>query len=297
MILDCISNGFGAQSMLLWHWACIGRLPATVSLTGDTGSENDRICSDGRRMTSHQFFHEFVKPMGERSGLKAYLTRAVKRDGSELPAIHEVMSAMSGRGNNSRFGDQPAPLHGSEGGRMQQSCTDRWKMAGVKQQARRLGATVLRSAIGIHRGEAARRMRGRVIGKMDHKGVQFSVFQTCRDKLGKQPIKWLHHYYPLVEAGMGRQACRDACDAAGVPYLLSSECDMCPHKDGQRWLSTSSEVIEKLTILESKYDGEWFLTKHRVPLPQAIEIFRREASNNLFSGDPDFGCVNDVCGI
>jgi hypothetical protein len=52
------------------------------------------------------------------------------------------------------------PLFGSQDGRLRQSCTQRWKVAAIRQQARKLGAQTMRAAQGIHADEAKRRVKG-----------------------------------------------------------------------------------------------------------------------------------------
>jgi hypothetical protein len=52
MHLESISNGLGAPSILLVAMAIRGEIPATVSITADTGWENDRLWNTGRRSTN-----------------------------------------------------------------------------------------------------------------------------------------------------------------------------------------------------------------------------------------------------
>lgn len=46
MKANWVANGLGGQSMYLFYLACHRRIPATLSITGDTGGENDRVCSN-----------------------------------------------------------------------------------------------------------------------------------------------------------------------------------------------------------------------------------------------------------
>lgn len=191
------------------------------------------------------------------------------------------------------------PLFGSDGGRLKQNCTDRWKLAAIKQEARRMGATHLCSAQGIHAGEAARRINGQWLGRQNG----FDTFQTAyrNRETGEWVVtKWLTHYYPLVELRLNRQKVREAMEHLGIPYLLTSECDGCPHQDPARWLRRSPETIRQIANLESSYNGEYFFTDRRRPLPIVIAEYKEEQRMNrtLFANDAaSFGCDNGFCGV
>lgn len=282
MRLDATSNGLGGQSMLLWWMACEKHIPATVGITADTGSEEDRLLCDGSRISAREFFEKHVKPMGRRAGLKAFFVRAQYKDGREMPPLHDPRSLR-----------QNVPLFGSEGGRLRQTCTDKWKLRAIRQQLRRLGATKARNAVGLHFDEAVRRMTGILLGKIKHAGVCYRLFQSVDGRKPPKPIRWMAHYYPLIELRMGRQAVRDKLQRLGVPYLLTTECDHCPHKDDSRWLASSSETIERVAELEALYGGEFFFTDRRIPLKLAIEDMRRHPKPS----EPTFGCKTQFCGI
>lgn len=56
-----------------------------------------------------------------------------------------------------------------------------------------------------------------------------------------------------------------------IPYLVTTECDGCPHKDIARWRRTAPEVIDQLAQWESEVGrGEFFLTEERIPLKEAL---------------------------
>ncbi len=285
-MIDSISNGLGGQSMLLLKLACDGVLPARISITADTGSEEDNILCDGTRISAGDFFRRHLQPMAAAGGVEAFFVRAKYKDGSPLPALHVQMEAGGMKQQN-------VPLFGSNMGRLRQTCTDKWKMRAIRQELRRLGAKQSRSAVGIHRDEYMRRKSGVPIGKFQHQDRQWNLYQTVDGRKEPKPIKWMRHYYPLVDLGMGRDDCRDALNKSGIPYLLSSECDHCPHKDDSRWLASSDETIERVAKLEEIYGGEFFFTDRRVPLRLAVEEMRKNPK-------PDssiFGCKNGLCGI
>jgi len=281
MHLRTISNGMGGQSMRLLQLAVAGELGhIDVSITADTGSENDCLWSTGRRSTSKEFFDEVIRPLAMSGGIDAAFVRSRYKDGSELPPLHEEMNMGVLRN---------IPMFGSKGGRYQQTCTDKWKLRAIKQEGRRRGAKTMLSAIGLHVDEQ-RRLRGPVVGKEN--GVH--IFQSGYQSKSKQKWvswKWMTHWYPLIARKESREDCRRHLDQAGIPYLLSSECDMCPHKNGSRWLRTSPEMIDKCAEWEAKFEGKFFLTPQRIPLKMAIMNMRDETKD----GDEDFGCQNDVC--
>lgn len=269
------------------------RIPATVSITADTGAEEDCLWSTGERTTARAYFDQVVTPLARELGIDARFVRARSKDKPPLPSIVEYMKGRLLLNNPA----PPIPMFGSRGGRLLQSCTDKWKIAAIKQEARRMGATHLRSAQGIHYGEAARRVKGLYVGKLDG----FDSYQsTTKNKTtgAITVIKWMSHYYPLVDLKMDREAVSKALRALNIPYLVSSECDMCPHKDLARWERTSPEKIEEIAELEAQYKGEYFFTDLRKPLKQAIAIWRAEQdANPLLFTEPDFGCGNSYCGV
>ena len=281
--LESISNGLGAQSMLLCVLACRGEIPATVSITGDTGWESDRTCSDGRKMTSEQYFDEVAAPLCQRGGIQARFVRSRDVNKNHLPSLISHLEKCAANGIKPNI-----PMFGSRGGRLRQVCTDKWKIRALRQEARRMGAKTNRNAQGIHYGEAFRRVRGNFLG-MDGR---WSIYQTTVKVKGEwKPVKWQTHYYPLVDLKLTRESVQELLRKEGIPYLLSSECDGCPHKDPARWKRTSPEIIAELARIESLFAGELFFTDKRIPLLEAI----KEMESN--GQEPDFGCSNFICGV
>lgn len=290
-MIEALSNGMGAQSMLLLHMACQDQIPARFSITADTGSEEDNILSDGSRITARNFFERHIKPMARKGGIGAFFVRAKLDNGSPIMPLHEHMAAYAGEHDN-------VPLFGSDMGRLRQTCTDKWKLRAIKQQLRELGAKMAQCAIGLHADEYMRRRSGILEGKFTHRNLSYAYYQTTvgkeTPKKHAKRIKWLWHYYPIVDWQLGRDAVRDKLNKLGIPYLISSECDHCPHKDDTRWLASSQETIDRVALLEERYKGEFFFTDRRIPLKLAIEDMRRHPRA---STDPTFGCKNGLCGV
>ncbi len=200
------------------------------------------------------------------------------------------------------------PMFGSNGGRRAQSCTDKFKIRALRQEARRMGAKTNCNAQGIHIEEALRRMDGDFL----RTNRKWSIYQT-RQKLTRKEvldgvmtkvkyyvdIKWQTHYYPLVDLKMTRHDCQRFMARENIPYILSTECDGCPHKDLTRWERTSTVVLTDLAAFEKKFNGEFFFTEKRIPLLDAIELMKAERKENpeKYKIEADFGCQNAICGI
>lgn len=292
MKLEAISNGLGAPSVYLLWLASQGRIPSRVSITADTGSELDRVWSTGEKSSAEHYYRTVVEPLCNEWGIETYFVRAETGDKTPMPSVHDY--------HGERVADSILmPLFGSRGGRLPQNCTERWKIAAIKQQARRLGATQMVSALGIHYGEAARRVKGRWLFEKDG----FNYYRTAHKnrKTGDwKETKWLSHFYPLVDLRLTREQIRQELEVLNIPYLISSECDCCPHQDPARWLRHSDESIERTANLESRYEGEYFFTRELRPLRQVIADYKAQIAANptLFDKDAStFNCDAPVCDV
>lgn len=294
-----LSNGLGGQSMKLLQLAATGRIPATLSITADTGSETDRVCSNGERMSAPEFFQRYVLPYASSHGIEAVMVRAVDANKQPLPPLVDILRGSSGETFKEITRAISVPLFTNDrsAGRLMQSCTDKWKIRAIHQEARRRGITLLRSAIGFHSGEA-HRLKGRWIG--DEGG--FSIYKPLSKRNKKlTEVKWLEHYYPLIDLKLNRTQIREDLDKTGLPYLITTECDHCPHQDYQRWAMHTPEVISELAQIESKWQGKLFFTDRRIPLKAALEQMRLQQEQRNLQGklfDVDFGCEEGAyCGI
>lgn len=308
MHLETISNGLGAPSLWLLLMALRKEIPATVSITADTGWENDRLWNTGRRSTNQEYFDEVIVPLCKGSHVTPRFVRSVDKHKRPLLPLGERLLKAIESGHTSDI-----PLYGSRRGRLRQTCTQKMKIVALRQEARRLLAKTVRSAQGIHFHEADRRVKGRFL-RMDG---QWSVYQevvttTARDAAGnimrdangkrvktERVVKWQTHYYPLVDLRMTRQQVYEAVEKEGIPYITSSECDLCPHKDLARWERSSPHVIDEGERIEELMGGNYFFTDKRIPLKQAIAAMQAEraADPERYKSDTDFGCRNDLCGV
>lgn len=291
MHLESVSNGLGAPSLWLLLMAIRKEIPATVSITADTGAENDRLWNTGRRSTNQEYFDEIIVPLCRGTHVTPYFTRSMDVNKQPLkPLMTRVCEAVAA-GHTSDI-----PLFGSKMGRLRQTCTDKMKIRAINQQLRRVGAKTARTAQGIHFYEADRRVKGIFLREEG----PWSIYQsTMMRKKVAVPIKWQTHYYPLVDLKMSRQAIYDAVNREGIPFIISSECDLCPHKDLARWERSSEATIVEGERMEALFKGEYFFTDRRIPLRQAIAAMQadRAANPERYKQEADFGCRNDLCGV
>lgn len=302
MHLESLSNGLGAPSLLLLLMAIRKEIPATVSISADTGWENDRLWNTGARTSNQEYFDRVIVPLCKGTHIVPRFVRSVDKDKKPLKPLRQrvIDNALVGKASD-------IPLFGSRGGRLMQSCTDKMKIRAIHQEERRMGATTARNAQGIHFYEADRRTKGRFL----HMDGPWAVYQTTvtvkiidpqtgiKKKVQKD-IKWQKHYYPLVDLKLGREDVYAQVEREGIPYLISSECDACPHQDLERWERKSPSVIDDAAYIESLFKGHHFFTDRRIPLRDAIAAMQRDRELGITKPkqqDLDFGCGNAVCGV
>ncbi len=295
--LESLSNGLGCQSMLLFLMACRREIPATVSITADTGWESDRVWSDGTRASSKEYFNRIVFPLAKKYGFDARFVRSEDKEKVALPDLGAYIKQVAESGN---FKGVNIPMFGSRKGRLVQRCTDKMKIRACRQEARRMGAKTNCNAQGIHIGESIRRASGEYL-RMNGK---WSIYQTQIKKkvngiVEWVDIKWQTHYYPLVDLKLNRNDCQRLMVKEGIPYIISTECDGCPHKDLARWERTDAVVLADLCATEKLFNGEFFFTDKRIPLMDSITKMQSEraADPERYKVEADFGCSNAVCGI
>lgn len=252
--INSISCGQGAPSTFLIIASGHFRIfPAEVVIVADTGGENDMLWSTGERTNARRYFDEVVLPLAKAYGMDAYFHRAGDKHGNPLP---DIMSAQS-------VSSYDIPMFGSNGGRAKQSCTSKWKIAAINQKLRLLGATSATVNLGITMDEVHR--------------------------IRQSNLKWVSKEYPLVmgERKFYKSMIIEEMNKFGVPYLISTECDFCPHKNYARWQRSSAETIQDASIFEEKFhDTGLYLTDRRIPLVDAIEDMKNKKSISF----------DDMCG-
>jgi len=119
MHIEIISNGMGSQSMMMMVLAAEGKLSARLSITGDTGTENDCVWNTGERTTAYDYFERVIEPYAHSYGIEATIVRKLDRHKRPLPAIGDILVSGITAG---------VPLFGSNGGRLPQGCTGKYKI-------------------------------------------------------------------------------------------------------------------------------------------------------------------------
>jgi len=245
---EVINNGMGAPSMYLMVLAAEKKIPCDLVIVADTGSENDCLLSNGERVTAQNYYDTVVEPLASEFGIESCFVRAKDKQGNDRKPMIEIM----------RDGIIPGvPTYGSGGGQLSQGCTDKWKVSAIRQELRRRGAESARSALGLTMDEV-QRMR-------------------------KSDTKWHVHYYPLIRPYPHYKATiRDKLSQMAIPYMLSSQCDMCPHQNYARWSRLSEETINDLADVEAGLGGTQFLTPKRIPLKMALSQMANEQQLDIF---------------
>lgn len=296
-LIHYVACGMGAPSCFLAHLAGHKVIAATHIVVANTGSEKDRRLHDGSKITADEFVENCLRPFCAKFGLPVEYVRACNRQGEPLPPLWDYIKQAARSGKLNKI---PIPLYGSRQGQLTQSCTEKWKVRAMDQWARREGATELISAQGLHYGEPHR-----ISGRPIDASAGFQMYQTQRiykvhrpvvDLFGerhevsyeRRAVRWKKHYYPLIDFRLDRRLVEQQCKQYGVPYLITSECDHCPHKDRVRWERTSPQTINEIAALEAQLNGEFFFADRRKPLPIALaEMQARE--------DLDVGCREAFC--
>lgn len=243
MNINSISCGQGAPSIYLIVAAGSGVFPADIVVVADTGDENDMLWSTGKRTTAKEFFQAVTKPLAEEFGLESAFVRTQDKKGVPLPDIH-LDQRLNGKV------EIDLPMFGSRGGRLHQSCTNKYKTRAIRQELKRCGAKTATSNLGITMDEVER-------------------IRPNKD------VKWETLAWPLVMIEkLYRVTIIKRLEEMNIPYLISSECDRCPHKDWPRWERTSPETIQDVAKWESQFNGDYFLTEYRIPLLEAIELMK-----------------------
>lgn len=274
--INSISCGQGAPSLFLIAMAGEGMFSADVVIVADTGWENDMLRNDGRRTTAREFFEEVTRPLANSYGIGAAFVRALDGDGNEQAAIQNDQRISGGKI------EIDIPLYGSRGGQLRQSCTSKWKVSAIRQELRRRGATTATTALGIHRREPHRI-------KPSDVAWQKSCWPLCDIRQNEE--------FSITSMGIGRTWDRASVftemERRKIPYLLSSECDGCPHKDKDfaRWQRTAPDTIEQLAAFEETFNGEFFLTSYRRPLKEALKLMADDNASRMYFD----GCDSGYC--
>jgi hypothetical protein len=230
------------------------------------------LWSNGRRTDAATFFLEVTEPLANEYGIEAAFVRSKDRDGGKYQPIDDYIVERLPGADLGKAEGIDIPLFGSGGGKLKQACTSKWKIQGIRQELRRRGAKTARTSLGL------------------------TVEEMHRMKIDVK-IKWHWEAWPLINytstqsndtASMGldrtwrRGEIQDELERRNIPYLVTSECDGCPHKDWPRWSRTSPATVAELAAFEALFQGEYFLTRELVPLPEALALMADRESMGIF---------------
>lgn len=254
---EAISCGLGAPSTFMVVLAAEKTIPCDLIVVANTQSENDRTLSDGTKITNAEYLKRVVRPIAERAGIEIAFPIALDKYGVQLPKMQELL--LSGK-------TAGVPLFGDRGGRLKQACTAKYKIAAVRQELRRRGVRRARVALGL----------------------TFDEIHRIKDS----DVKWATNWWPLIEMRLRKYQCRKELERRGIPYLMSSECDHCPHKDFARWQRSSEKTISLAEDIESSLDG-LYLTKYCCPIRDAIRKMQEsKKQGELYESD---SCDSGYC--
>lgn len=153
-------------------------------------------------------------------------------------------------------------------GQMSGFCSNEWKRRVVMRWLRIQGVKVCRNWLGISTDEAHR--------------------QRTSD------VKWLSHWYPLIDRGVSRDRCYSIVQRMGWTQPPKSSCWMCPHMRDSQWREMKIAHpldFEKAVNLEREIqtlDSDAWLTKHAQPL-ETLNF--GDDQNELFGN----GCGSGLC--
>ena len=263
--INVISCGQGGPSLWLIEMAANGLFDCDLVAVADTGDENDMLWSTGKRTTAKEFFEQVTKPLANKHGFDAAFVRANDKSGNPLPPLHIKQLQYNGGNNGTNGVQSDLPLFGTDGGRLNQSCTSKWKIAAIRQEMRRRGAASATVALGLLMDEVHR--------------------------IKPSNVKWAKNIWPMITIQkLYRVEVEGLLKSANIPYLIRSECDKCPHKNFFRWNQTSEGAIQEAADFEAKVGkGQFFLTPYRIPLIDAIAEMRQGQTIRMFDDNCDSG--------
>jgi 3'-phosphoadenosine 5'-phosphosulfate sulfotransferase (PAPS reductase)/FAD synthetase len=198
--LRAVSYGGGVQSTALLVLAARGDIDFPLFLFANVGD-------DSENPDSLRYLHEVAAPYAAAHGIELVELRRVLRDGTTRTLRQEIETQVR---------SIPIPARMGAGGFGRKKCTERFKIAVVRRELRRRGATAddpALVAIGFSTDEIERAGAGRV------------------DERDPTRLR----AYPLLELGLNRGDCRRVIDEAGLPVPPKSSCSFCPLHDVEGW--------------------------------------------------------------
>jgi 3'-phosphoadenosine 5'-phosphosulfate sulfotransferase (PAPS reductase)/FAD synthetase len=196
-----VSYGGGVQSTALLVLAAEGRIDFPLFVFANTGD-------DSENPATLDYVRRIAMPYAEAHRVELVERRRIMRDGSERTLLQEI---------ESQDRSIPIPARMGAGGFGRKKCTERFKIAVVRREMRRRGATAddpATVAIGISTDEIERAGAGPGPDPRDPTRIRV---------------------YPLLDLGLSRQDCRNVIADAGLPIPPKSACSFCPLHDRESW--------------------------------------------------------------
>lgn len=262
---DLTSYGGGVQSTALLVLAATGRFDCPLFLFANTGD-------DSENPLTLAYVREVAAPYAAEHGIELLELHRVMRDGSSRTLLQEI------RGQDRSI---PIPVRMGSGGYGRKRCTDRFKIAVVRRETIRRGATAdapATVAIGISTDEIERAGAGEGHDPRDPTRLRS---------------------YPLLELGISRHTCRQIIYSAGLPIPPKSACSFCPLHDKEGWRRIRREqphewgvAVEVDGIVRARAlalgRGAMGLVSPTVPLAEAVD-------DQLALFDEGDGCESGWC--
>lgn len=194
-----VSYGGGVQSTALLVLAATGRIDFPLFLFANTGDDSE----NSRTLT---YVRTIAMPYAAANGIELVELQRLMRDGTTRTLLQEI------EGQDRSI---PIPARMGAGGFGQKKCTDRFKIAVVRRELRRRGATAddpATVAIGIS------------VDEIERAGAGNDDRDPTRTRC-----------YPLLDLGYNRAECRLLIAEAGLPVPPKSACSFCPLHSREQW--------------------------------------------------------------
>jgi hypothetical protein len=199
--LRCVSHGGGRQTTAMLVLAAQGEIDFPLFVFANVGD-------DSENPATLRYLREVAMPYAAAHGIELVERRRILRDGSERTLLQEI------EGQDRSI---PIPARMGAGGFGRKKCTDRFKIAVVRRELRRRGATAddpATVAIGISTDEIERADAGPGPDPKDPTRIRV---------------------YPLLDLGLSKQDCLKLVAEAGLPIPPKSACSFCPMHDRETW--------------------------------------------------------------
>jgi hypothetical protein len=261
--LRTVSYGGGVQSTALLVLAAQRRIDYPLFVFANVGDDSENPATLG-------YLRQIAMPYAEAHGIELVEVRRILRDGTERTLLQEI------EGQDRSI---PIPARMGAGGYGRKKCTERFKIAVVRRELRRRGATSdnpATVAIGISTDEIDRAGAGPGPDPRDPTRLRA---------------------YPLLDLGISRQECRRIISGAELPVPPKSACVFCPLHDREAWRRIRRKpdqwatavhvdgVIRERSVRIGR--GAMGLVSPNVPLADAVDD-----QLSIFEGD---GCDSGWC--